>query len=212
MASLLLLMCFCSSLSSSAAGGFITGFIPGTSPHFEKVVRMKKMRQFMDLANELRLIGTDIPREGELPGDLTTKNAMLDSFRKIQEKSPELCTLYNELTSEDARAEIKKGMQHYKKTGNESILTFSGFQDWKSYLKDMMEPTEEMKVDYGRLTEDQVRNSCTWQSQDEERKKCLPFTNVDIAIMEMKDSCESLRDMMEQQPEDLVDQILNAKQ
>ena len=212
MASLLLLMCCCSSLSSSAVGGFITGFIPGTSPHFEKVVRMKKMRQFMDLANELRLIGTDIPREGELPGDLTTKNAMLDSFRKLQEKSPELCTLYNELTSEDARAEIKKGMKHYKKTGNESILTFSGFQDWKSYLKDMMEPTEEMKVDYGRLTEDQVRNSCTWQSQDEERKKCLPFTNVDIAIMEMKDSCESLRDMMEQQPEDLVDQILNAKQ
>jgi|TARA_B110000444_G_scaffold125226_1_gene117652 hypothetical protein len=210
MASLLLLMCCCSSLSSSAAGGFITGFIPGTSPHFEKVVRMKKMRQFMDLANELRLIGTDIPREGELPGDLTTKNAMLDSFRKLQEKSPELCTLYNELTSEDARAEIKKGMQYYK--SNESILTFSGFQDWKSYLKDMMEPTEEMKVDYGRLTEDQVRNSCTWQSQDEERKKCLPFSNVDIAIMEMKDSCESLRDMMEQQPEDLVDQILNAKQ
>jgi hypothetical protein len=160
---------------------------------------MKKMRQFMDLANELRLIGTDIPREGELPGDLTTKNAMLDSFRKLQEKSPELCTLYNELTSEDARAEIKKGMQYYK--SNESILTFSGFQDWKSYLKDMMEPTE-----------DQVRNSCTWQSQDEERKKCLPFSNVDIAIMEMKDSCESLRDMMEQQPEDLVDQILNAKQ
>jgi len=40
---------------------------------------------------------------------------------------------------------------------------------------------------------------CTWQSQDEERKKCLPFSNVDIAIMEMKDSCESLRDMMEQQ-------------
>lgn len=210
MASLLLLMCCCSSLSSSAAGGFITGFIPGTSPHFEKVVRMKKMRQFMDLANELRLIGTDIPREGELPGDLTTKNAMLDSFRKLQEKSPELCTLYNELTSEDARAEIKKGMQYYR--GNESILTFSGFQDWKSYLKDMMEPTEEMKVDYGRLTEDQVRNSCTWQSQDEERKKCLPFSNVDIAIMEMKDSCESLRDMMEQEPEDLVDQILNAKQ
>lgn len=210
MASLLLLMCCCSSLSSSAAGGFITGFIPGTSPHFEKVVRMKKMRQFMDLANELRLIGTDIPREGELPGDLTTKNAMLDSFRKLQEKSPELCTLYNELTSEDARAEIKKGMQYYK--SNESILTFSGFQDWKSYLKDMMEPTEEMKVDYGRLTEDQVRNSCTWQSQDEERKKCLPFSNVDIAIMEMKDSCESLRDMMEQEPEDLVDQILNAKQ
>jgi hypothetical protein len=208
MASLLLLMCCCSSLSSSAAGGFITGFIPGTSPHFEKVVRMKKMRQFMDLANELRLIGTDIPREGELPGDLTTKNAMLDSFRKLQEKSPELCTLYNELTSEDARAEIKKGMQYYK--SNESILTFSGFQDWKSYLKDMMEPTEEMN--YGRLTEDQVRNSCTWQSQDEERKKCLPFSNVDIAIMEMKDSCESLRDMMEQQPEDLVDQILNAKQ
>ena len=210
MASLLLLMCCCSSLSSSAAGGFITGFIPGTSPHFEKVVRMKKMRQFMDLANELRLIGTDIPREGELPGDLTTKNAMLDSFRKLQEKSPELCTLYNELTSEDARAETKKGMQYYK--SNESILTFSGFQDWKSYLKDMMEPTEEMKVDYGRLTEDQVRNSCTWQSQDEERKKCLPFSNVDIAIMEMKDSCESLRDMMEQQPEDLVDQILNTKQ
>lgn len=210
MASLLLLMCCCSSLSSSAAGGFIAGFIPGTSPHFEKVVRMKKMRRFMDLANEMRLIGTDIPREGELPGDLTTKNAMLDSFRKLQEKSPELCTLYNELTSEDARAEIKKGMQYYK--SNESILAFSGFQDWKSYLKDMMEPTEEMKVDYGRLTEDQVRNSCTWQSQDEERKKCLPFTNVDIAIMEMKDSCESLRDMMEQQPEDLVDQILNAKQ
>ena len=95
MASLLLLMCCCSSLSSSAAGGFITGFIPGTSPHFEKVVRMKKMRQFMDLANELRLIGTDIPREGELPGDLTTKNAMLDSFRKLQEnhRNFALCTM-----------------------------------------------------------------------------------------------------------------------
>lgn len=212
MASIILLMCCCSCLSSSAAGGFVAGLIPGTSPHFEKVIRAKKMRRFIDLANELRLMSAELPMAEELPGDLTVKNAMLDAFQNLGAKSQELCNLYNELTNEEVRAEIKTGMKHYEKSGNESILTFSGFQKWKSYLDDLMKPSEETKSNYKKLTPDNVQRLCTWQSQDEERKNCLPFTSVDIALMEMKESCENLRDMMEQDPEVLVNDIIGGKQ
>lgn len=213
MASVLLLMLCSSCLSSSGVGAFFAGQIPGTSPHFDRISMTPKFKRFVDLSNELRLVGAKLPTQDKLPGDFTTKKSMTQTFAELSENAPELCELYDELTDENTRTKLKSDMAYYTRPGNESILTFGGFKEWKTYIKELMEPSDEMKASYNnlKLSEEQVKNTCTWQSQDEARKKCLPFDNPDVAITEMKDSCELLRDMLERDPGELVDDIITAK-
>lgn len=58
--SAILILCLCCSVSSSvAAGGWFTGSIPGTGPHYIKIVEGEKLKKAVgDLSEELKGINT----------------------------------------------------------------------------------------------------------------------------------------------------------
>ena len=204
MATILLLCCCCMMSSSSASGAFAAGFIPRTGPHFVKSYELKKVKKFIQLANDLRLLSLDL-LENELANeDLTVKNKMIEIFTKIQEKSPELCALYDEVKSEEFFNKIEESGGYYKEAGRESILTLGGMKEWRDYLKEYIEPTEEMKELYKEV--DLVKaEKCPRRDDD---GYCLPLNDFDNAKQDVKDTCETLKEMLELSPTELVDQIL----
>lgn len=206
MATILLLCCCCMMSSSSASGAFAAGLIPGTGPHFVKSYELKKIKNFIQLSNELRLLSLDLPGgSGLVSEDLTVKNKMIEIFTKIQEKSPELCELYDEVTSQEFVDKIKESGNYYNEAGRDSIWTLGGKKDWRDYSKEYIEPTEEMKELYKEV--DLVKaEQCSRRDDD---GYCLPFDDYDDARRDMKDTCEDLKEMLELSPTELVEQILN---
>lgn len=210
MAAILLLCCCCMMSSSSASGAFATGLIPGTSPHLEKVIDLKNARRYLDLSNELRLLGMELPAESEITSDdLVVRNKMIDIFGKIQEKAPSVCELHTKFDSEEYTASVNEKMKYYKKEGNESILTFKGMRDWKDYVEEYLEPTDEMKVLYENMDKSKSR-SCSMRSLDDDGK-CIPLRRIEVAIEENKDPCTDLKEMLELGPTELVDLIMKEK-
>jgi hypothetical protein len=190
--------------SSSASGAFLAGLIPRTGPHFLRSTGLKKIKKFIQLSNELRLLSLDLPENELASEDLTVKNQMIEIFTKIQEKSPELCELYDEVTSEDFFNKIQEDGKYYTEPGRESILTLGGMKKWRDYNKEYIEPTEEMKELYREV--DLVKaEQCARRDDD---GYCLPLNDFDIAKREMKDTCEDLKEMLELGPTELVEQIL----
>lgn len=206
MATILLLCCCCMMSSSSASGAFLAGLIPRTGPHFVRSFGLKKIKKFIQLSNELRLLSLDLPDgSGLVSEDLTVKNKMIEIFTKIQEKSPELCELYDEVTSEDFFNKIQEDGKYYNEAGRQSILTLGGMKEWRDYVKEYIEPTEEMKELYREV--DLVKaEQCARRDDD---GYCLPLNDFDIVRREMKDTCEDLKEMLELGPAELVEQILN---
>lgn len=201
----ILLVCCCCLISSSAGGAFFGGVIPNTSPHFEKASELRKARKYIDLANELRLLGLEIPESELANEDLTIKNKMIEVFTKIQEKSSKLCEMHTEL--QELSQNIDEKMKHYMKPGNESILTLKGMKNWREYTTDYLKPTDKMKELYSKLDVTQSKNNCSLQSLDE-NQICKPFSSINIALEEMNDSCTDLKDMLDLGPEGLVELIL----
>ena len=206
MAAVLLICCCSCLLSSSGSSAFVAGVIPRTSPHFEKGFQLKKAKMYLDIANELRLLGMDIPDPLLASEDLTLKNSMIDIYTKIQEKSPTLCELHTEFSSDEFKEKLKEVKEYYEEEGRESILTFGGMKDWKEYASKYLEPTDDMKESYKNVTLSQSEN-CSLRSLDE-NKMCLPFTDTDIAGAEMTDTCTLLKETLELSPAALVDLIL----
>lgn len=205
MATILLLCCCCMMSSSSASGAFAAGLIPGTGPHFTKSFELKKLKKFIQLTNELRLISLDLPETELASEDLTVKNKMIEIFTKIQEKSPELCELYDEVTSQEFVDKLKESEKYYQGEGRDSIWTLGGKKDWGDYSKEYIEPTEEMKELYKEV--DLVKaEQCSRRDDD---GHCLPLNDYGDARREMKDTCEDLKEMLELSPTELVEQILN---
>lgn len=206
MAAILLVCCCSCLLSSSGSSAFVAGVIPRTSPHFEKGYQMKKLKMYIDIANELRLYGMDIPDPFLASEDLSLKNSMIDIYTNIQEKSPTLCELHTEISSDEFQKKMKEVKEYYQKDGRENILTFKGMKEWKEYMKEYLEPTEEMKERYKNVTLTQSEN-CSPLSLDE-NKMCLPFTNLELAVYEMNDTCTLLKETLEVSPADLVDLLI----
>jgi hypothetical protein len=75
------------------------------------------MKKFIQLTNELRLISLDLPETELASEDLTVKNKMIDTFTKIMEKSPELCELYDEVTSEEFVNKLQESEKYYQGRG-----------------------------------------------------------------------------------------------
>lgn len=206
MATILLLCCCCMMSSSSASGAFLAGLIPGTGPHFLRSTGLKKIKKFIQLSNELRLLSLDLPGgSGLVSEDLTVKNKMIEIFTKIQEKSPELCELYDEVTSQEFIDKIEESGNYYKEAGRDSIWTLGGKKDWRDYRKEYIEPTEEMKELYKEV--DLVKAEQCLRRDDD--GYCLPLNDYGDARREMKDTCEDLKEMLELGPAELVEQILN---
>lgn len=206
MATILLLCCCCMMSSSSASGAFAAGLIPGTGPHFVKSFQLNKVKKFIQLSNELRLLSLDLPGgSGLVSEDLTVKNQMIEIFTKIQEKSPDLCELYDEVTSEEFVNKIQEGEKYYQESGRDSIWTLGGKKDWRDYSKEYIEPTEEMKELYKEV--DLVKAEQCLRRDDD--GYCLPLDDYMDARREMKDTCEDLKEMLELGPAELVEQILN---
>ena len=200
----ILLLCGCSMMMSSSAGGaFFAAVIPGTAPHFEKTMYLKDQRKFIDMANELRLLGADLPTEAELadPEDPSVKNKLIQSFTKIQEMSREFCKMHTDFNMGKAemRAEIKK---HYEPGGK--ILTLGGMQLWSEYMNDYLKPTEDMIARYKARG---VMKDCSSDSRDE-GGNCVPFDSFNTAVRDNDESCENMKDMLEQTPEEIADQII----
>lgn len=208
MAAVVVVLCCCSMLSSSAGGGaFFAGVIPGTAPHFVKKMHLKKQREYMDMANELRLLGADLPTEAELSDteDLSVKNKLIDTFTKIQEKSPDFCKLHNDFKS--AGPEIKAEFrQHYAPGGK--ILTLGGMQLWAEYMDDYLKPSEDMVARYRAKG---TISGCSTDSRDEDGN-CVPFHSFETAIRDSEEACEDLKDMLEQSPEEIANQVISEIQ
>ena len=208
MAAILLLCCCC--MSSSASGAFATGVIPGTSPHLEKVIDLKNARKYLDLSNEMRLLGMELPAESEITSDdLVVRNKMIDIFGKLQEKAPSVCALHTKFASEEYKTSVKEKLKYYNREGNESILTFKGMKDWKDYIEEYLEPTDDMKALYRNMDKSKS-NSCSMRSLDDDGK-CIPFRRVEVAVEENKDPCTDLKEMLELGPTELTDLIMKEK-
>jgi len=204
MATILLLCCCCMMSSSSASGAFLAGIIPGTGPHFLRSLELKKIKKFIQLTNELRLISLDLPETELASEDLTVKNKMIEIFTKIQEKSPDLCELYDEVTSEEFVNKIQESEKYYQESGRDSIWTLGGKKDWRDYGKEYIQPTEEMKELYKEV--DLVKaEQCSRRDDD---GRCLPLKDFGEARRDVKDTCEDLKEMLELGPAELVEQIL----
>lgn len=204
MAALLLLCCCSMMMSSSAGGAFFAAVIPGTAPHFEKTMYLKEQRKFIDMANELRLLSTDFPTDAELADseDLSVKNKLIQSFTKIQEISPEFCKMHTDFNTSEAemKAEFEK---HYDTDGK--ILTLGGMQLWSEYMNDYLKPTEDMIARYEAKG---VINDCSSDSRDV-GGNCVPFDSFNTAMRDNDESCENLKDMLEQTPEEIAEQIIS---
>ena len=198
MAAVVVVLCCCSMmLSSSAGGAFFAGVIPGTAPHFSKLRGLKEHREYIDMANELRLLSAEIPTEAELSDteDLSLKNKLTQTFIKIQELSQKFCELHNSL-KESAPARNQALSEHYD--FGDAILTLSGMKDWGGYERDYLKPTEERKAKLEGKT-------C-------EGEPCVPFENVEKAWGANDEACTNLKDMLEQSPEEIAEQIINEIQ
>ena len=204
MATILLLCCCCMMSSSSASGAFLAGLIPGTGPHFLKSFELKKIKKFIQLTNELRLISLDLPETELASEDLTVKNKMIDTFTKIMEKSPDLCELYDEVTSEEFVNKIQESEKYYQESGRDSIWTLGGKKDWRDYSKEYIEPTDEMKELYKEVDLAKAEQ-CSRRDDD---GHCLPLNDYGDARRDVKDTCEDLKEMLELGPAELVEQIL----
>ena len=200
----LLLLCCCSMMSSSAGGAFFAAVIPGTAPHFEKTMYLKEQRKFIDMANEIRLLSTDFPTDAELADseDLSVKNKLVQTFSKIQEMSPEFCKMHTDFNMGKAemRAEFEK---HYEPGGK--ILTLGGMQLWSEYMNDYLKPTEDMTARYKARG---VMKDCSSDSRDV-GGNCVPFDSFNTAMRDNDESCENMKDMLEQTPEEIADQIIS---
>ena len=200
----LLLLCCCSMMSSSAGGAFFAAVIPGTAPHFEKTMYLKEQRKFIDMANEIRLLSTDFPTDAELADseDLSVKNKLVQTFSKIQEMSPEFCKMHTafNMGKEEMRAEFEK---HYEPGGK--ILTLGGMQLWSEYMNDYLKPTEDMIARYKARG---VMKDCSSDSRDE-GGNCVPFDSFNTAMRDNDESCENMKDMLEQTPEEIAEQIIS---
>tara|TARA_Y100000389_G_scaffold194449_1_gene224435 strand:+ start:54 stop:674 length:621 start_codon:yes stop_codon:yes gene_type:complete len=190
--------------SSSASGAFLAGLIPGTGPHFLKSFELKKIKKFIQLTNELRLISLDLPETELASEDLTVKNKMIDTFTKIMEKSPDLCELYDEVTSEEFVNKIQESEKYYQESGRDSIWTLGGKKDWRDYSKEYIEPTDEMKELYKEVDLAKAEQ-CSRRDDD---GHCLPLNDYGDARRDVKDTCEDLKEMLELGPAELVEQIL----
>ena len=190
--------------SSSASGAFLAGVIPGTGPHFLKSFELKKIKKFIQLTNELRLISLDLPETELASEDLTVKNKMIDTFTKIMEKSPDLCELYDEVTSEEFVNKIQESEKYYQESGRDSIWTLGGKKDWRDYSKEYIEPTDEMKELYKEVDLAKAEQ-CSRRDDD---GHCLPLNDYGDARRDVKDTCEDLKEMLELGPAELVEQIL----
>ena len=200
----LLLLCCCSMMSSSAGGAFFAAVIPGTAPHFEKTMYLKEQRKFIDMANEIRLLSTDFPTDAELADseDLSVKNKLVQTFSKIQEMSPEFCKMHTDFNMGKAemRAEFEK---HYEPGGK--ILTLGGMQLWSEYMNDYLKPTEDMTARYKAKS---IFKDCSSDSRDI-GGNCVPFDSFNTAMRDNDESCENMKDMLEQTPEEIADQIIS---
>ena len=195
MAAVVIFLCCCSMmLSSSAGGAFFAGVIPGTAPHFVKLRGLKEHREYIDMANELRLLNAEIPTEADTE-DLSVKNKLTQTFKKIQEISPKFCELHNTL-KETSTTRAQALSEHYD-FGDE-ILTLGGMKDWGEYEREYLKPTEEMKAKFkGKMCEGEP---------------CVPFERMDNAFSANDESCTDLKDMLEQSPEELAEQIMSGIQ
>ena len=200
----LLLLCCCSMMSSSAGGAFFAAVIPGTAPHFEKTMYLKEQRKFIDMANEIRLLSTDFPTDAELADseDLSVKNKLVQTFSKIQEMSPEFCKMRTDFNmgKEEMRAEFEK---HYEPGGK--ILTLGGMQLWSEYMNDYLKPTEDMTARYKAKS---IFKDCSSDSRDI-GGNCVPFDSFNTAMRDNDESCENMKDMLEQTPEEIAEQIIS---
>ncbi len=204
MAALLLLCCCSMMMSSSAGGAFFAAVIPGTAPHFEKTMYLKEQRKFIDMANEIRLLSTGFPTDAELADseDLSVKNKLVQTFSKIQEMSPEFCKMHTDFNmgAKEMRAEFEK---HYEP--GDKILTLGGMQLWSEYMNDYLKPTEDMIARYKAKS---IFKDCSSDSRDI-GGNCVPFDSFNTAMRDNDESCENMKDMLEQTPEEIADQIIS---
>ena len=107
--SAILILCLCCSVSSSvAAGGWFTGSIPGTGPHYIKIVEGEKLKKAVgDLSEELKGINT-LAADDQATQDLvnfmtdmdkTKCETFLSTWDKSQELSVDPTLFYAEVSN-----------------------------------------------------------------------------------------------------------------
>ena len=80
-------------------------------------------------------------------------------------------------------------------------------QLWSEYMDDYLKPTEDMIARYKARG---VMKDCSSDSRDV-GGNCVPFDSFNTAMRDNNESCENMKDMLEQTPEEIADQIISAR-
>jgi hypothetical protein len=125
----LILLGLCCLSSSSVAGGFFGGFIPGTEPHFLRVTEANKMKEIIEgllkqnKENKEKLSKFEIGADG-LPSDdeerIEYKQLSSDFLQEF--RGGELCTNIKEVTDTDNKYKLKPVITDYK----DDVLSIDG--------------------------------------------------------------------------------------